>query len=284
MRIRLIALSSAALMMLFAPAALASEPTGTVTMVHGIPSGPSGFPVDVYVNGDLILAGFNPKTVTQPLELPAGSYDVEIFPAGADPEAEEPAIAGSADLAAGANVSLVAHLDADANPTLGVFANDVSTLDAGQARLTVRYLAVARDVEIVDVVDVLADGRRLFEGLRNGDEGVADLSEGEIEVAVVPAGGTEPLPPLEGTVKLAEGVNTIVYAVGQLGDGEDSLDFLVQTIGALHEAPSGVESGLGGLRAVEQQRAAQLPWAIALASLALVVAGTGVRRVVVSRR
>lgn len=277
MRSRLIALSAAALMVLFAPAAQASEHTGTVTVVHGIPVGPSGFPVDVYVNGDLTLEGFNPKTVTGPLELPAGSHDVEIFAAGADPDAEDPVIAGSADLAAGANVSLVAHLDADANPTLGVFDNDISTVDAGQARLTVRYLAVVRDVEVVEVVDVLADGTPLFEGLENGDEGVADLPAGDIEVAVVPAGGTEPLPPLEGTVDLAEGVSTIVYAVGQLGDGEDSLDFLVQTIEGLHEAPTGVESGLGGLKAAERQRAAHLPWTIALASLALAAAGAGAR-------
>jgi hypothetical protein len=281
MRFRLITLLAAVLMLLFAPAAQASEQTGTVTVVHGIPFGPSGFPVDVYANGDPILVAFNPKTVTQPLELPAGSYNVEIFPTGADPEAEDPTIAGSANLEAGANVSLVAHLDADANPTLGVFTNDISTLAAGQARLTVRYVAVARDVEIVDIVDILADGTRLFEGLENGDESVADLPAGDIEVAVVPAGGTEPLPPLEGTVKLAEGVNTIVYAVGQLGDGEDSLDLLVQTIAGLHQAPTGVESGLGGLKAAEQQRAAQAALAVVLTSIALAGAGVVAR---ISRR
>jgi hypothetical protein len=83
-------------------------------------------------------------------------------------------------------------------------------------------------------------------------------------------------------VDLAEGVNTIVYAIGSLDD--DTLDLLVQTISGLHEAPSGVESGLGGLKAAEQARAAQMPWVIALASITLLGAGVGVRRVVGARR
>lgn len=104
------------------------------------------------------------------------------------------------------------------------------------------------------------------------------MPAGEIDVAVVPAGGTEVLRPLEATIKLGEGVNTIVYAVGQLGDGEDSLDFIVQTIAGLHGAPSGVESGLGGLKAAEQQHATRVPWMIAMASIVLVGAGVTVRR------
>ena len=83
--------------------------TGTVTFVDGVP----GLTVDVYVTGGPTLEAFEPGTVTDPLELPAGSYDVEIFPAGADPDSEDPVISGSADLEAGANVSLVAHLDAE---------------------------------------------------------------------------------------------------------------------------------------------------------------------------
>lgn len=284
MRIRLIALSALALLVLCAPAAQASGQTGTVTVVHGIPNGPSGFPVDVYVNGDPVLEDFAPKTVTEPLQLPAGTYDVEVFPADVEPGTQDPLISGSAELAAGANVSVVAHLDADANPTLSVFDNDTSTLEAGRARLTVRYLAVVNDTEVVDVVDVLVDDARLFEGLQNGGEALTELPAREVDLAVVAAGGTEPLPPLDATVDLAEGVHTIVYAIGQLGDGEDSLDFLAQTIPGLHEAPSGVESGSGGLKAADRQRAVGLPWLVALASLAVCAAGAGARRVSLRRR
>lgn len=271
MRIRLTAFLAVALLLILAPAASAQSDTGTVTVVHGVP----GVTVDVWVNGDPTLEGFEPGTVTDPLELPAGSYDVEIFPAGADPDSEDPVISGSADLEAGANVSLVAHLDAEGTPTLGVFANDTSTIDAGEARITVRHTAAA------PAVDILANGDAVFTGVENGQEGVADLPAGTIEAAVALAGETDPvLGPAE--VNLGEGVNTIVYAIGSAE--EDTLDLLIQTISGLHEAPSGVESGTGGLKAAEQQRAAQLPWLAGLATMVVVGAGLGARRTMLSRR
>jgi hypothetical protein len=46
---------------------------------------------------------------------------------------------------------------------------------------------------------------------------------------------------------LAEGVNTIVYAIGDLEGG--SFDLLVQTVDGLHSAPAGVPAGDAGLAA-----------------------------------
>ena len=54
---------------------------GTVYVVHGIP----GVTVDVYVNGTNTLPNFAPGKVAGPLSLPAGSYAIKIFKAGADP-------------------------------------------------------------------------------------------------------------------------------------------------------------------------------------------------------
>lgn len=278
MRIRLTAFLAVALLLILAPAASAQSDTGTVTVVHGV----SGLPVDVWVNGDPTLEGFRFGTVTDPLELPAGSYDVEIFPAGADPESEEPLISGSVDLEAGANVSLIAHLVGNPESPfepgavrLSVFANDTSTIDAGEARITVRHTAAA------PAVDILANGDAIFTGVENGQEGVADLPAGSIEAAVALAGETDPvLGPAE--VNLGEGVNTIIYVIGIAADG--TLELLVQTIGGLHEAPSGVESGTGGLKAAEQQRAAQLPWLAGLAAIVVLGAGLGARRTALSRR
>lgn len=271
MRIRLIAMSAIALLMLLAPAAYAQEGNGTVTVVHGVPD----TTVDVWVNGEATLEGFEPGTITDPLELPAGSYDVEIFAAGADPEAEDPVIEGSADLEANANVSLVAHLDADGNPTLGVFANDTSTLEPGDARVTVRHTAAA------PAVDVLANGDAVFTGVENGQEGTADLPAGSIEAAVALAGETDPvIGPAD--LDLEEGVNTIVYAIGSADEG--NLDLLVQTISGLNGSPDGVDSGLGGLKAAEEQREAMLPWTVALGATLLLGAGVGVRRIATARR
>jgi Domain of unknown function (DUF4397) len=231
-RVRIM-LAAAVLLVAALAAPAAAQEAGTVTVVHGVP----GLTVDVYVNGDATLEGFEPGTVTDPLELPAGTYDIEIYPAGADASSEDPAISGSVDLPAGANASLVAHLGESGEPTLTPFVNDTSEVAAGEARLTVRHTAAA------PAVDVLAGDAPVFEGLTNPNEASASVPAGTVSAAVALAGTTDPvLGPAELT--LEEGTSTIVYAIGSAEEG--SLDLLVQSISGLHSAPSGVDSGTGG--------------------------------------
>jgi hypothetical protein len=215
--------TSLAALLLLAVAALpaaAQAQEGTVTVIHGVPD----LTVDVYVNGDATLEGFEPATITDPLTLPAGDYDIEIYPAGADAETEEPAISGSTTLPAGANATIVAHLTEGGDPTMTVFVNDTSSIAAGEGRLTVRHTAAA------PAVDVRAGGEPVFESLANPNEATADLPAGTVSADVVPAGGSDAvLGPAD--VNVAEGVSTIVYAVGSLEAG--NLDLLVQTIGGL---------------------------------------------------
>jgi hypothetical protein len=229
-----ISLSAAALLVAaFAGPAAAQSDEGTVTVVHGVPD----LTVDVYVNGEPTLEDFEPGTVTDPLELPAGDYDVEIRPADEDPESD-PAISGSATVESGANASLVAHLNADGEPTLSAFANDTSEIGAGDSRLTVRHTAAA------PAVDILADGSAIVSGLSNPDEATTEVPAGTYEAAVAPEGTTDPvLGPTDLT--LEEGTNTIVYAIGSVDD--DNLDLLVQTISGLHSNPDGVPAGTGGM-------------------------------------
>jgi len=247
-------LSAAALLVTaFAGPASAQSDAGTVTVVHGVP----GLTVDVYVNGDPTLEDFEPGTITDPLELPAGDYDVEIRPAGEDPESD-PAISGSAAVEAGTNASLVAHLDADGEPTLSAFANDTSKIGAGDARVTVRHTAAA------PAVDILADGSAIVSGLANPDEAVTEVPAGTYEVAVAPEGTTDAvLGPTDLT--LEEGVNHIVYAIGSLDEG--NLDLLVQTVSGLHSSPDGVPAGTGGMA-----DDAMPTWLVALSAAAAVSA------------
>jgi hypothetical protein len=170
--------AAALLLMVFAGPAAAQD--GTVTVIHGVP----GLTVDVYVNGDLTLEGFEPGTITDPLTLPEGDYELEIRAAGESADAD-PAVAGSASLPAGANASIVAHLDEGGDPTLTVFVNDTSEIAAGDTRVTVRHTAAA------PVVDVLADGEVLVPGLANPDEATAEVPAGTYEVAVAPEGTTD---------------------------------------------------------------------------------------------
>ncbi len=200
----------------------AQDATGTVTVIHGVP----GVDVDVYVNGDLTLEAFTPETITDPLELPAGDYTVDIRPAGADP-ATDPIITGTTTLPAGANATLIAHLAADGTPTLGVFVNDTAATAAGEGRLVVRHTAAA------PAVDVLAGGEPVISGLENPNEETLALPAGTVPAAVAAAGTTEPvIGPVD--VPVVAGQVTIVYAIGSLAD--DTLGALVQTITVGEEA------------------------------------------------
>ncbi|MDJ0923313.1 MAG: DUF4397 domain-containing protein [Acidimicrobiia bacterium] len=191
---------------------------GTATVVHGVP----GLTVDVYLNGNLIIPGFAPDTVLGPVLLPATEYDVAIYPAGANPLAGPPAISGTTTLPAGANASIVAHLDAAGMPTLSVFVNDLSEIASGQARLVVRHTAAA------PAVDIVANGAlNLFENVTNPNEGQADVAAGTYGVTIN-AAGTSTVAFDAGDVTLPEGQSTIVYAVGSLTGG--SFKLLIQAI------------------------------------------------------
>uniref|UniRef100_UPI003563E7FC DUF4397 domain-containing protein n=1 Tax=Nocardioides sp. TaxID=35761 RepID=UPI003563E7FC len=95
-----------------------------------------GLTVDVYANGEELIPDFEPGTLTDPLSLPAGSYDLAVYADGDTPDSAEPAIeASGVEVPGGVNATVVAHLDADGTPTLNVFVNDVSSTGPGDARL-----------------------------------------------------------------------------------------------------------------------------------------------------
>jgi hypothetical protein len=220
MRRPLAAASLALLTFAIAETVEAQTETASVVVVHGIPD----TSVDVYVNGDLTLEDFAFETVTDPLSWPVGSYDLAVRPAGADPS-EAPLLSATADLAAGVNVSVVAHLDADGAPTITPFVNDTSPTGPGEGRIVVRHTAAA------PAVDVLAGGEPVFTDLTNPNEAAADLPAGTVSAAVALAGTTDPvIGPAD--VTITEGAATIVYAVGSAADG--NLTVLVETIDGLH--------------------------------------------------
>ncbi|QSB14125.1 DUF4397 domain-containing protein [Natronosporangium hydrolyticum] len=234
-----------------------AQETSQVSVVHGIP----GQDVDVYVDGDALLEGFAPGEIAGPLDLPAGAYDIVITAPGGDPDSEAILEVDGAEVPGGANLSLVAHLSEDGEPTLTPFANDVSEVAAGDARLTVRHTAAA------PAVDVRAGGEPVFTDLTNPNEDGADLPAGTVDADVVLA-GTEDVVLGPADLDLAEGTATIVYAIGSAED--DTLDLVVQTIDGLHSPPSGVPSGTGGQAAT----GVAAGWfAAAAAGLMLVIGG-----------
>lgn len=188
-----------------------SSETGFVRVIHGVP----GLTVDVYVNGALTLPNFAPETITDPIELPTGNYDIAIVPAGGDPAS--PVISGSVFLPAGVDASVVAHLAADGTPTLSVFVNDVSAIAAGDARLTARHTAAAPAVDI-KIWDRQFNVVAAFTDVTNGLEGVTEVDASRYYVTLSPA-GTNDFIIGPAKVPFNAGQLYIAYAIGSLADG-----------------------------------------------------------------
>jgi hypothetical protein len=231
----------------FAAPATAAPGDGTVTVIHGIP----GLTVDVYVNDALTLDDFAPDTVTDPIALPPGDYNLKIRGAS-DPDTDPPILEANATVTAGLNASIIANLAADGSPTINVFANDVSEIPSGEGRLTVRHTAAA------PAVDVRAGGSVVFPNLTNPNEASVELAAGVVSADVVLA-GTDTVVIGPADVDVQAGVSTIVYAVGSAAD--DNLHVLVQTI-----------SGLGAA-APADEAAAPVPTAVNTGSAGLVADG-----------
>ncbi|GAB3820520.1 DUF4397 domain-containing protein [Tessaracoccus terricola] len=231
-----------------------ADDTATVSILHGVP----GATVDVYANGAALLTNFEPGTLTDPQQLPAGTYDLKVVAAGAGADGEAVIEANDVNVPADANLTVVAHLDTEGNPVLTPFVNDTDASQEG-ARLTVRHVAAA------PAVDVRAGGAVVVPGLANPDEASLDLAPATVSADVVAAGtDTVVLGPADLT--LADNTNSIVYAWGSLED--ESLALAVQQVSL--QAHAGLPS------TGAQGPSSSLPIAIALGSVVLATATVGI--------
>jgi len=210
-------------------AAVSAQDGVRVHLIHGIPD----TDVDVAAGGAVVIPGFSFGD-TQDLSGFAGETleDLQVLLAGTDTVAID---VGDFDVPASGNFTAIAHLDADGTPTVSVFSNDVSTIDAGNGRLVVRHAAAAPEV------DILANGAAAFTSVPNGAEGAIDLPAGTISASVVPAGETAPVVIGPADLPIGEGASLIVYAVGSLE--ADNLSVLTEAITGLGEVPNVVNTG-----------------------------------------
>lgn len=258
-----LALLTMAVALFPATAALADAHEGEVFVVHGVPD----LTVDVYVNGALTIEDFEFGDVAGPLALPAGSYDLEIYGADEDPDATDPTLAGSTDLPAGAVATIAAYLEEGGSPTLGVFVEDNSEIAAGEARVTARHLAD------FSAVDVLANDSAVFEGVTNGAGGSADVPADTYNIKITAAGDADTVA-FDADVPLAEGTNTIAYAIGSVSG--ESFQVATAAISGLGATPEGVPTGDAGL---STGMSAWIPAALAgLAVVALTGSAVAIRK------
>ncbi len=251
-----------------APASAAD--TATVSVLHGVPD----TPVDVYANGERLIDDFQPGTLAGPLELPAGSYDLALFPADAADGSGSPLLsANGVAVPAGANATVVAHLTAEGQPALTPFVNDTSEVPAGQGRVVVRHTAAA------PAVDVRAGGQVVAPNLTNPNEASLEVPAGTVSADVVLA-GTDTVAIGPADLDVAEGATTIVYA---WGSQEAGFELAVQTISGAHSAPSGVPGGSAGLvDSAADDGGLPLP-VLGLSALGLAGAAVAARRLAGSR-
>lgn len=238
-----------------ATGAYAQSEEGEVIVVHGVPE----LAVDIYVNGDLTFENSEFGDVFGPLSLPAGSYDIDVYATGADPEAEDPALEGSADLSAGAVATIAAYLQEGGSPTLGVFDENNSATDPGNARITARHLAD------FGAVDILANGDAVWEGVTNGQGADTDVPADTYNIEITAAGDPATVA-FDADVPLAEGTNTIAYAIGSVSGG--TFQVATAAIDGLASSPEGVPTGTAGLASD-----INLMIPVAIAALAVVALG-----------
>jgi hypothetical protein len=203
----------------------ASAADSQVYVVHGIP----GTPVDVYAGGTLALPMFQPGDVAGPLTLPQGDLPILVFAAIASPpeaaadRSDSAVIDQVVPVPSGANVSLVANIEGG-TPNLQAFANDLSAVPEGSARVTVRHTADA------PAVDILVNGAVAIPGLSPGTEAAAVLPAGNYDIQVRLTDGT-PVPALSpGTVDITAGRNVVVYAVGSASSEDVPLGLVQQVL------------------------------------------------------
>ena len=231
-----LALSAASLLALPVAAGAQSGPA-QVRVAHFSPDAPA---VDVYVNvnDDKVLSGVEYKTVSKYLELPAGSYDLAVRPAGAAASSDA-VIEATADVKAG-NAYTVAAVGALADIEGQIFSDDLSAPASGKAK--VRVIHAAPDVPAVDVA--VEGGPTLFEGAEfPSATDYAEVDAGTYPVQVKAASGGDVL--LEAGLPVKAGT---IYSVAAVGGASEDVELLpiVDATGAGQAPHGGIATGAGG--------------------------------------
>jgi hypothetical protein len=249
-----LALCAASLLALPVAAGAQADPA-RVRVAHLSPDAPA---VDVYVNDDKVLSGVEYKTVSDYLELPAGSYDLAVRPAGAA-ASSDPVIEATADVESGSayTVAAVGALD---DIAAEIFGDDLSAPGSGKAK--VRVIHAAPEVPAVDVA--VEGGPTLFEGVEfPSATDYAEVDAGTYPVQVKAAGGGDVL--LEASLPVKAGTVYSVAAVGGAGKDAELLP-IVDATGAGQAPHGGIATGAGGTA----------PGGTAIPGVSLVLAGAAV--------
>ena len=192
-------------------ATAAQDGTAEVRVGHFSPDAPA---VDVYANGGAILENVPFGDLSEYLEVPGGTYTIEVVAAGADPA--DGAVIGPVDLDfADGSKTTVAATNELASIEAQVLADEPNP-QPGIAQVKVVHWSA--DAPGVDVA--LDGGDVVVENLEypNSTEAYLDLPEGTYDLEIRPTGTTDvafDIDPLD----LSGGTSYTVFAIGSLADG-----------------------------------------------------------------
>ena len=228
------AIVAACLVAAAVPAAFAQSATGSFLVVHGIPGRDVGptldplLPVDVLVNGSICLIhGLNFKEIAGPFTVPAATYDVKISLANsASPCGNSPVIDASVAVGPNSFASVVAALSSSGAPTAYAFANDLSSVNAGGARIIAAHAADAPAVDVTLKAPGLAP--LVLSDLTPGTEGSHDLPGNRSYTVAISATGTTTPVIRPSDLSLPARSVALAYAVGSLSSA--SLTLLTKII------------------------------------------------------
>ncbi len=201
-------LLGALLALVVAPAAFAQSGTAKVRVVHASPDAPA---VDVIVNGNRALTNVPFFAASAYLDLPAGSYDIQVVPAGATSPVVIDAKGVRIEAGKAYTIAATGKL-ADIKPT--ILMDDLTAPAAGKAH--VRVIHFSPDAPAVDIK--VAGGPTLISNLAFPNaSNYLPVDAGSYDLQVTPAGGNAVVLDLRGT-RLEAGKIYDVFAVGELAN------------------------------------------------------------------
>lgn len=122
----------------------ALTPPARVAVAHFAPFANTidGTQVTIEANGQPLLTEFTYPSITGYVSLPAGSYDLAVFPTAGASAAADPAITETVVISAGVDYTVAAIGDGTNQPlALKAFVDDNSAPPAGQGRVRAAHLA-----------------------------------------------------------------------------------------------------------------------------------------------
>lgn len=214
-----------------APASAAGT-DATLTVVHGV----RGLVADVRLDGGLVLSGFAPERVTDPLTISPGTHHLQAWPTGAA-TSTTPIVDQEITITPGEHATAGIGLDTNGKPLVTVFDDGALLADSGSTALVVRGLAATGPVRVT------AGDRTIADALTATQQAVQQVPPGTYPVTAVPAGGGDPLVPSQ-DIPLTAGRAVVLYLIGSQADA--TLGWVAQTVQpTATTAPLRVDTGVG---------------------------------------